>query len=43
MTDEQKKYDRKMVAAIPDLLAQAGYTLVQLEDTNTTDDPEDEE
>ncbi len=32
MTDEQRQWDRDMVAAIPKLLAEAGYTVVRLED-----------
>ena len=32
MTDEQKQWDRDMVSAIPDLLAEAGYTMVLLEE-----------
>ncbi|MFW6437586.1 MAG: RyR domain-containing protein, partial [Armatimonadota bacterium] len=42
MTDEQKQWDRDMVTSIPKLLAEAGYTLVRLGDTDTTDGPEDE-
>ena len=33
MDDEQKSWDRKMVSSIPQLLAEVGYTLVKLEDT----------
>ncbi|MFO8082500.1 MAG: RyR domain-containing protein, partial [Armatimonadota bacterium] len=42
MTEKQKQWDRNMVASIPDLLAEAGYTLVRLKCTDNTWDPEDE-
>ena len=42
MTDEQKEWDRKMVSSIPKLLAEAGYTLVQLGDGGNTDEPENQ-
>ena len=32
MTDEQKQWDREMISSIPQILAEAGYTLVHLED-----------